>query len=81
MGEWAPEIHLRGNHPVGPGGAVLNYPGNPSPLPCFSSRGARDARGEKAREAAVPPRGHPGPGGGVGTAGGGAGEADEVGVQ
>lgn len=40
-------------------------------MPCFSSRGARDARGEKAREAAVPPRG---------AAGGGAGEADEVGV-
>lgn len=60
MGEWAPEIHSRRSHPVSPGGGVLNYPGHPSPLSCFCSRGARDARGEKAREAAVHLRGHPG---------------------
>lgn len=71
MGEWAPKIHLRRNRPASPGGGVPNYPGNPSPLPCFSSRGARDARGEKAREAAVHLRGHPGK---QATAGGGAGE-------
>lgn len=58
--QWASEIHLLPDHRWRPRGSVLNYAGNPSPLPCFSSRVARDARGEKAREAAAHLRGHPG---------------------